>query len=89
MPLTGDQYRPNAACESLNRQLEDAWCKLADLRNGARLHAYLTPSGRLLLRREAVDEPQGVGVGEYGACVRLVDFRAAVFAAFERLRRKP
>lgn len=76
--------------ESLEVQLENAWCRITDLRGGRRAFAYLSPHGRLFLREEPLDEPMGalVGAGEgWGACTRLIDFRAAVFAAFESLRR--
>lgn len=76
--------------ESLEVQLENAWCRITDLRGGQRFFAYLSPQGRLFLRAEPLEDPLGalVGAGEgWAACTRLVDFRAAVFAAFETLRR--
>lgn len=82
-----DTSRTQRVGESLNRQLEDAWCRICELRGGALAYVYLTPGGRLLARREPFDEPQGVHVGTFGACVTLTQFREAVFSGFERLRR--
>jgi hypothetical protein len=82
-----DAGRQQRVGESLNRQLEDAWCRITELRGGALAYVYLTPGGRLLARREPFDEPKGVHVGTFGAGVNLTQFREAVFRGFERLRR--
>jgi hypothetical protein len=83
-----DTSRTQRVGESLNRQLEEAWCRICELRGGAKAYVYLTPGGRLLARsRPFDDEPQGVHVGTFGAEVRLTEFREAVFRGFERLRR--
>jgi hypothetical protein len=88
MPMSsGESSRVQKVGESLNRQLEDAWCRITELRGGALAYVYLTPSGRLLARREPFEEPQGVHVGTFGASVSLTQFREAVFRGFERLRR--
>lgn len=72
-----------SACESLNSQIENAWCRIVDLRNGAKFYAYLTASGRLILRKAPADG-EGARVGHYGAATSLVLFRARVFEVFEQ-----
>ena len=70
-------------CESLNSQIERAWCRIADLRNGAKFYAYLTSSGRLVLRKAPADS-EGAKGGHYGASTNLGLFRERVFEVFEQ-----
>lgn len=72
-----------SACESLNSQIENAWCRIADLRNGAKFYAYITASGRLILRKAPADS-EGARVGHYGASTNLGLFRERVFEVFEQ-----
>lgn len=76
------------AVESLNASLEAAWCRLTELRNGAKAWAYVSPAGRVFCRLERLPDPLGVEVGQFGAGVSLADFRAAVFRGFEGMRRR-
>jgi hypothetical protein len=78
-----DAGKREAEAESLNLQLESAWCRIADLRNGAKFYVYLTASGRLVLRK-APSDGEGARVGYYGASTGLLLFRARVFEVYEQ-----
>lgn len=72
--------------ESIAKRIESAWCRLAELPDGARATLRLTRTGCIIGFR---GEQAGgvVELGEFGRCTPLLSFRETVYRAWESMQR--
>lgn len=68
--------------KALSIRLEDAWLALDGLRGGVKRTLHLTRTHHI----SALGDRASVEIGTFTRAVSLVDFREAVFAAFEELK---